>query len=519
MATEKPADLMQSPKSSALSAQAMLRKALIKNLTSKACAGDLSLKAIKYRSVRELKVRSDFQGSEDTTPLSAKRTAETTPGSVRGKTQAPTDFPLSLNNSRLNTSLETPRRRLLLDVPRFSAFSGAQATYPLTPVQAVKQHLTQLTDYERREILEYPQVYYLGLEAHKVQGGVAAVLNYGFDDKKGDYVFVAKDHVQYRYEIVEMLGQGSFGKVCRCLDHKTKEFVALKVLRNRKRFHQQGQVERTILEQLKRQDADDKMGIVKMKSCFQWREHLCFTFELLAANLYDFMKTNDFAGLSLSLIRRFAIQLLISLRFLKANHIIHCDLKPENILLKSSTRSGIKIIDFGSACLDTEKVYSYIQSRFYRAPEVILGLQYSQAIDMWSLGCILAEMQTGFPLFPGENEQEQLVCIMEILGIPPETLISQASRRKLFFDSNNTPRIKPNSRGKRHIPGSKSLKRALLVSDSAFLDFVSRCLIWEPSERMTPDQALKHPWVQEGLRKSSREPSLQRQQTERCLRA
>ena len=78
-------------------------------------------------------------------------------------------------------------------------------------------------------------------------------------------------------------------------------------------------------------------------------------------------------------------------------------------------------------------VYTYIQSRFYRSPEVILGLPYSMPIDMWSYGCILAELYTGYPLFPGENEVEQLACIMEIMGVPPSNILEQATRRRLFF--------------------------------------------------------------------------------------
>ena len=78
-------------------------------------------------------------------------------------------------------------------------------------------------------------------------------------------------------------------------------------------------------------------------------------------------------------------------------------------------------------------MYTYIQSRFYRSPEVILGMSYNMAIDMWSLGCILAELYTGYPLFPGENEQEQLSCIMEIQGVPDRYLIEKSSRKKVFF--------------------------------------------------------------------------------------
>ncbi len=87
-------------------------------------------------------------------------------------------------------------------------------------------------------------------------------------------------------------------------------------------------------------------------------------------------------------------------------------------------------------------VYTYIQSRFYRSPEVILGMNYNMAIDMWSLGCILAELYTGFPIFPGENEQEQLSCIMEVLGVPDKDLINRSSRKNLFFGESHWPYLR-----------------------------------------------------------------------------
>ncbi|MGB1101431.1 MAG: protein kinase domain-containing protein, partial [Pontimonas sp.] len=101
------------------------------------------------------------------------------------------------------------------------------------------------------------------------------------------------------------------------------------------------------------------------------------------------------------LLRKFTYQLLLALTYLAKPEldIIHCDLKPENILLRQPHRSAIKLIDFGSSCKSKDRLYTYIQSRFYRSPEVILGLPYSKAIDMWSLGCVLVEMTTGSPLF------------------------------------------------------------------------------------------------------------------------
>ena len=212
-------------------------------------------------------------------------------------------------------------------------------------------------------------------------------------------------------------------------------------------------------------------------------------------NLYEFIKCHDFRGFSLKLIRRFAKQLLSSLVLLKAHKVIHCDLKPENVLLAHPARSEIKVIDFGSSCLENEKVYTYIQSRFYRSPEVILGMTYGMPIDMWSLGCILAELLTGYPIFPGENEQEQLACIMEVFGPPEKHLIEKSTRKKLFFDSLGKPRLTISSKGKRRRPSSKTLQQALKCEDEAFLDFISRCLRWDPERRLKPDEAVRHEFI------------------------
>jgi len=187
--------------------------------------------------------------------------------------------------------------------------------------------------------------------------------------------------------------------------------------------------------------------------------------------------------------------MLACLKLLQDKRIIHCDLKPENILLCDPRRADIRVIDFGSSCKTDEKVYTYIQSRFYRSPEVILGSEYGLGIDMWSFGCILAELYTGYPIFPGENEQEQLACIMEIFGPPSREVIEKSTRRKLFFDSALKPRVTVSSKGRRRRPSSKSLQAAIKCDDEPFLDFISQCLRWDPDRRLKPDQAMNHPFI------------------------
>ncbi|XP_074125319.1 dual specificity tyrosine-phosphorylation-regulated kinase 4 isoform X2 [Sminthopsis crassicaudata] len=368
---------------------------------------------------------------------------------------------------------------------------------PLTASEALKYYKNQLSVYERNEVLGYTELWFLGLEAQKLDVLPEKHNKTSFDDEHGSYIKVLHDHIAYRYEVLEMIGKGSFGQVAKCLDHKKNELVALKIIRNKKRFHNQALVELKILEVLRRKDKDNSYNVVHMKDYFYFRNHLCITFELLGINLYELLKNNSFQGFSLSVIRRFTLSVLKCLQMLYVEKIIHCDLKPENIVLYQRGHVSVKVIDFGSSCYEDQRVYTYIQSRFYRSPEVILGQPYDTAIDMWSLGCILAELYTGYPLFAGENEVEQLACIMEVLGLPPLYLIQTASRRQTFFDSKGFPKNITNNRGKKRYPDSKDLTTVLKTYDTSFLDFLKKCLIWDPALRMTPDQALKHVWIQE----------------------
>ena len=254
------------------------------------------------------------------------------------------------------------------------------------------------------------------------------------------------------------------------------------------------------------QDPEDKFSMVNFTQAFYFRDHLCISTELLGMNLYEFIKIHDFKGFSVKLIRRFTKQMLNSLVMLKSKRVIHCDLKPENILLAHPAQSEIKVIDFGSSCLENERVYTYIQSRFYRSPEVILGMNYGMSIDMWSLGCILAELLTGYPIFPGENEQEQLACIMELFGPPDKHLIEKSTRKKLFFDSLGKPRLTVSSKGKRRRPSSKTLQQALKCDDEPFIDFLSRCLRWDPERRLKPEDAIHHEFISGVKQAATKQP-------------
>ncbi|KAJ1453256.1 kinase-like domain-containing protein [Pelagophyceae sp. CCMP2097] len=259
-----------------------------------------------------------------------------------------------------------------------------------------------------------------------------------WDDEHYDYIVALEDsHTPAfgeHYVIKERIGKGSFGQVVRAFDTRLQSDVAIKIIKSKKPFALQARTEIELLVALRAADRDDKHNVVRLIDHFIYRGHQCLVFEMLSYNLYELLKNTQFHGVSLNLVRKFAKQILHALAFLARPEvgIIHCDLKPENILLRHPKRSAIKVIDFGSSCRSDRRMYSYIQSRFYRSPEaksrVMLGLQYTVAIDVWSLGCILVEMHTGEPLFSGADQLDQMRKLVDVLGMPPDSMIANAEK-------------------------------------------------------------------------------------------
>lgn len=144
------------------------------------------------------------------------------------------------------------------------------------------------------------------------------------------------------------------------------------------------------------------------------------------------------------------------------------------MLFTDATRTGVKIIDFGSACTEFKSGFVYVQSRFYRSPEVVLGLPYDQAVDMWSFGCILAELVTGRPLFPAIDENELLELFRVRIGPPPEEMTRRCKKRKLFFNYKGEMIRSKKSRVPPGAPDrSDTIRRALYSEgDDDFCDFI-----------------------------------------------
>jgi len=339
--------------------------------------------------------------------------------------------------------------------------------------------------------------------------------NDGYDDENHDYIIKHGEKFADRYEIDSLIGKGSFGQVVKAYDEVEQSQVAIKIIKNKKPFLQQAQIEYKLLEMMNRADAEDKYHVVKLKNHFMWRNHLCLVFELLSYNLYDLLRNTNFRGVSLNLTRKFAQQIATALLFLSSPElkIIHCDLKPENILLCNPKRSAIKIVDFGSSCQIGQRIYQYIQSRFYRSPEVLFGIAYDLAIDMWSLGCILVEMHTGEPLFSGANEVDQVNKIVEVLGLPPKHVLDQSPKAKKYFHKlpDGSYVLNVSKDGKKYRGASSRKIHDILgvetggpggrrngepghsVSDYLrFKDLILRMLEYDPKTRITPYYALQH---------------------------
>lgn len=352
-------------------------------------------------------------------------------------------------------------------------------------------------------------------------------------NEDGDFIINPGGEVgEHRYRIESRLGKGSFGQVVLAIDTKTEKEVAIKIIKAKKAFTKQAQIEIRLLQKLNELDKGERGLVVRLLDSFMHGNHQCLVFEKLAINLYDLLRSTQFKGISFDLIRKFARQILTALAFFARPDvdIIHCDLKPENILLCEPRRSAIKIIDFGSSCTSKERIFTYIQSRFYRSPEVILGCKYSYPIDMWSLGCILIEMHVGEPLFAGQTEKEQMHLLVSSRGMPPAEMLQEGSKVSSFFeeyvDEANVKKLRLKPLPQRPKPlRPTTIEQALGISttlaldspllralDSPFLraskfkkesleryqefaDLLDKMLNYSPEQRITPAQALLHPFL------------------------
>ncbi|KAG5049414.1 hypothetical protein JHK85_010517 [Glycine max] len=228
----------------------------------------------------------------------------------------------------------------------------------------------------------------------------------GFEENK-ELPIVLNTVLAGRHYVTEYLCSAAFSRVVQAHDLQTGIDVCLKIIKNDKYFFDQSLDEIKLLKLVNKHDPPDLHHFLRLYDYFYHQEHLFIVTELLQANLYEFQKFKQESGgeeyFTLNKLQLITRQCLEALQYLHSLGIVHCDLKPENILIKSYRRCQIKVIDLaGSSCFQTDNLCLYVQSRSYRAPEVMLGLQYDEKIDIWSLGCILAELCSGEVLFPND---------------------------------------------------------------------------------------------------------------------
>eukprot|EP00471_Norrisiella_sphaerica_P000646 CAMPEP_0184484314 /NCGR_PEP_ID=MMETSP0113_2-20130426/6041_1 /TAXON_ID=91329 /ORGANISM="Norrisiella sphaerica, Strain BC52" /LENGTH=741 /DNA_ID=CAMNT_0026865255 /DNA_START=254 /DNA_END=2477 /DNA_ORIENTATION=+ len=345
------------------------------------------------------------------------------------------------------------------------------------------------------------------------------------------------EHGPFRsFRVEEMLGKGTFGQVVKAEDLALKKKVAVKVIKNKPAYFRQAAIEIQILTELNQKyDPNNEHSIVRLFDHFQYKNHLCLVFEMLSVNLYELIKQNKFRGLSCNLVRTILKQILKAMDIMYRAGIIHCDLKPENILLSSLASAKIKLIDFGSACTKNQTIYSYIQSRFYRSPEVLLGLPYDMKIDIWSIGCVAAELFLGLPLFPGVSAFNQIFRIVQMLGVPIN-LCRRSKKAHLYFDhdrmtdeyaiksivkyaeENHLKPVPPKEYFKertldgliRNYPYRTSLSVEDIEKEREtrmhFIDLLLNLLQLDPERRIRPSEALSHQFIT-GIKCNTRKES------------
>lgn len=263
-------------------------------------------------------------------------------------------------------------------------------------------------------------------------------------------------------------------------------------------------------------DPEDKKHIIRLERHFEHKNHLCMVFESLSLNLREVLKRfGRDVGINIRAVRIYAQQLFLSLSLLRKCNILHADIKPDNILVNES-KNGLKLCDLGSAsdAADNE-ITPYLVSRFYRAPEIILGLTYDYALDMWSIGCTLYELYTGKILFPGRSNNQMLRLMMELRGKFNHKMIRKGQFANLHFDDDfnfvgvekdrmtgneaiktlNIPMKATRDLRSRLMPTSAGRSAEEVKILNSFLDLLDRCLHLNPERRITPKDALVHPFI------------------------
>eukprot|EP00744_Colponema_vietnamica_P003082 GILI01004766.1.p1 GENE.GILI01004766.1~~GILI01004766.1.p1 ORF type:complete len:314 (-),score=90.79 GILI01004766.1:85-975(-) len=282
-----------------------------------------------------------------------------------------------------------------------------------------------------------------------------------------------------RYQKLEKIGEGTYGVVYKAKDRTTGEIFALKKIRLE--AEDEG-IPSTAIREISLLKELQHINIVRLHDVVHTERKLTLVFEYLDQDLKKLLDVCE-GGLDPQTTKSFLFQLLRGIAFCHQHRVLHRDLKPQNLLIN---REGmLKLADFGLARAFGIPVRSYtheVVTLWYRAPDVLMGSRkYSTPVDIWSVGCIFAEMVNGRPLFPGTSEQDQLVKIFRILGTPLEekwpAMVELPEYKKDFprFEGQPLASVVPNL-------------------DPLGVDLLQSMLQFDPNQRITAKQALQHPY-------------------------
>ncbi|XP_042255757.1 pre-mRNA processing factor 4Bb isoform X1 [Thunnus maccoyii] len=338
-------------------------------------------------------------------------------------------------------------------------------------------------------------------------------------DAEGYYRVNIGETLDKRYDVYGYTGQGVFSNVIRARDTaRAGQEVAVKIIRNNELMQKTGLKELEFLKKLNDADPDDKFHCLRLFRHFYHKQHLCLVFEPLSMNLREVLKKyGKDVGLHIKAVRSYSQQLFLALKLLKRCNILHADIKPDNILVNES-KTILKLCDFGSAShVADNDITPYLVSRFYRAPEIIIGKPYDYGIDMWSVGCTLYELYTGKILFPGSSNNHMIKLAMDLKGKMPNKMIRKGLFKDQHFDQNLnflyievdkvTERekvtvmstINPTKDLLTDMIGGQRLPEDQRKKVMQLKDLIDGTLMLDPAKRISINQALQHPFIQEKI--------------------
>uniref|UniRef100_A0AAY5JW90 Serine/threonine-protein kinase PRP4 homolog n=1 Tax=Esox lucius TaxID=8010 RepID=A0AAY5JW90_ESOLU len=338
-------------------------------------------------------------------------------------------------------------------------------------------------------------------------------------DAEGYYRVNIGETLDKRYDVYGYTGQGMFSNVIRARDTaRAGQDVAVKIIRNNELMQKTGLKELEFLKRLNDADPDDKFHCLRLFRHFYHKQHLCLVFEPLSMNLREVLKKyGKDVGLHIKAVRSYTQQLFLALKLLKRCNILHADIKPDNILVNES-KTILKLCDFGSAShVADNDITPYLVSRFYRAPEIIIGKPYDYSIDMWSVGCTLYELYTGKILFPGSSNNHMIKLAMDLKGKMPNKMIRKGLFKDQHFDQNLnflyievdkvTERekvtvmstINPTKDLLADMIGGQRLPEEQRKKVLVLKDLIDSTLMLDPAKRISINQALQHPFIQEKI--------------------